>query len=46
MEIILIRHSIAEDRREDLEDIDRRLTQKGIKRFRELMPVLQRSWNH
>lgn len=42
MEILLIRHSIAEDRRADLDDVDRRLTQKGIQRFRELMPVLQK----
>lgn len=42
MEIILIRHSIAEEKRVDLEDVNRHLTEKGVKRFRGLMPVLQK----
>lgn len=38
MEIILIRHSTAEDKREDVEDIKRHLTKKGKKKFRKMMP--------
>jgi len=41
MEIILIRHSTAEDKRDDLEDYNRQLTEKGIKKFKKLMPDLK-----
>lgn len=38
MEIILIRHGKAEERRAGLVDIDRHLTAKGIEKFQKLMP--------
>lgn len=41
MEILLIRHSTAEDKRADLEDIKRHLTEKGVKKFQKLMPELK-----
>lgn len=41
MEIILIRHAKAEEKREDLEDIKRNLTEKGKKKFQKLMPKLK-----
>lgn len=40
MEIIFVRHAIAEARREDLDDLDRHLTQKGIDKFSESLPKL------
>lgn len=40
MEIILVRHSNAEDRTANLDDRKRHLTQKGINRFSSLMPKL------
>ncbi len=41
MEIILIRHGIAEEKRADLEDIKRHLTKKGKKKFQKLMSELK-----
>lgn len=41
MEIILIRHGKAEEKREDLEDIKRHLTQKGEEEFKKLTPELK-----
>lgn len=41
MEIILVRHSNAEDRADNLDDRQRHLTQKGIDRFNSLMPKLK-----
>lgn len=40
MELILVRHAKAEDRREDLEDLQRHLTEKGKAKFTRLMPQL------
>lgn len=37
MEIILIRHAIAEDRREGLRDTDRALTERGREKFRRVV---------
>jgi phosphohistidine phosphatase SixA len=41
MEIILIRHGKAEEKREDLDDIKRHLTQKGEEEFQKLTPDLK-----
>lgn len=41
MEIILIRHSIAEEKRKDLEDSRRQLTDDGKDQFQKLMPELE-----
>lgn len=41
MEIILIRHSTAEEKREDLEDSRRRLTDDGKDQFQKIMPELE-----
>lgn len=41
MRLILIRHAVAEDRRLDLEDRERHLTEEGKEEFRALMPELK-----
>ncbi len=41
MQIILVRHAHAEERREDLEDIKRHLTKEGKEIFKRLMPELK-----
>ena len=41
MKLMLIRHAHAEEKREDLEDIKRHLTEKGIESFKSLMPELK-----
>lgn len=40
MKIVLVRHAKAEDRRDGLEDRERRLTEKGVTKFTGLMPQL------
>ena len=42
MQLILLRHGIAEDRRPDLDDADRKLTPIGIERTREAVQGLAR----
>ena len=42
MRLILLRHGIAEDRRPDLDDADRKLTPTGIERTREAVQGLAR----
>lgn len=45
MELILVRHAKAEDRRDGLDDRQRHLTEKGFKKFTRLMPQLQKKLN-
>lgn len=42
MELVLIRHGLAEDRRPDLEDSDRALTDEGRRRLGAVLIALQR----
>lgn len=41
MEIILVRHAKTEEKREDLDDIRRYLTEKGKREFQKRMPELR-----
>jgi phosphohistidine phosphatase len=43
MDVFLIRHAIAEDRREGLRDADRELTHKGRERFKAVVESLEDS---
>jgi len=40
MKVILVRHAIAEEKREDLDDIKRDLTKEGKEKFQKLIPDL------
>src|SRR5690625_3825428 len=40
MKVVLVRHAIAEEKREDLDDIKRDLTKEGKKKFKKLIPDL------
>lgn len=42
MDLYVVRHAIAEERREGLPDADRALTQKGVRRFRAHVEALSR----
>lgn len=41
MEIILVRHGKTEEKREDLEDLERHLTEEGKEEVQKLMPALK-----
>lgn len=40
MKVVLVRHAIAEEKREDLDDLKRKLTEEGKEKFQKLIPDL------